>query len=167
MKKIVTALLLLAALAAAVLAFRHILIGQTTDLGIMEDPEAPDPDSFDPGEMEMLDGDYTYVANDALLREIAGDWADESGRWGLSIDGEGGFRLTLDGETLLEDRLDFVYLQPGPPRVTEFTADGWELALPEGTAAVEDFRFEPGENGGVIVLALETGSVEFYQTEED
>ena len=70
-------------------------------------------------------------------------------------------------EHLLEDTLDFVYLQPGEPRTTEFTADGWELALPEGSAAVESFRFEPGEGSGMIVLELENGSIEFCQTEED
>ena len=163
MKRILTVLLILAILiAGGVLAFRHFIIGQTTDLGVMENPEP-----FDPGEPELLDGDYTYVANDVLLQQIAGAWADESGRWGLAIDGEGGFRLTLDGETLREDALDFAYLQPGEPRTTEFTADGWELALPDGRAAVESLRYEPGEGSGVIVLELETGSIEFDQTEED
>ena len=163
MKRILTVLLILAILiAGGFLAFRHFIIGQTTDLGVMENPEP-----FDPGEPELLDGDYTYVANDVLLQQIAGAWADESGRWGLTIDGDGSFRLTLDGETLLEDTLDFVYLQPGEPRTTEFTADGWELALPEGSAAVESFRYEPGEGSGVIVLELENRSIEFDQTEED
>ena len=162
MKKIITVLLILAALAAGIFAFRHFIVNRTTDVGVMENPEP-----FDPGEPELLDGDYTYVANDVLLQQIAGNWAGESGRWGLTIDGEGNFRLTLDGETLLEDTLDFVYLQPGEPRTTEFTADGWELTLPEGSAAVESFRFEPGEGSGMIVLELENGSIEFCQTEED
>lgn len=149
MKKILIVLAALAVLAlAGVFAWRHYIIKyHTMDWGGMEDPNFQ-------GEPEMLDGDFTYVDNEALLAEIRGTWKSSDGRYTLTIRDEGDIALSMEGETVLEDQLQFVYLQPGYVASTEFTLTADTIQGMEIRRFVHQF----GDNGGTILLELEDGS---------
>ena len=103
---------------------------------------------------ETLDGAYCYVANDVLLEQIAGVWESGDGHYALRIDHDGGIRILLDGSIVLEDALQFSYLQPGFVAGTEFTLSQWELTAPDG-AALGTIDSLHHENGGLITLELE------------
>ena len=157
MKKTLIVLAVLAVLAlAGVFAWRHyIMMYHTMDRGGMEDPNFQ-------GEPEMLDGDYTYVDNGVLLGVITGTWASNDGRYTLTIQEEGDIALSLEGETVLEDQLQFVYLQPGHVEETEFTLTADTIQGMEIRRFVHRF----GDNGGTILLELGDGNetIEFQKT---
>ena len=159
MKRAVIVLAVLAVLfLAGAFARWYIVTYCTTDRGGMEDPNFQ-------GEPEMLDGDYTYVDNEALLTEIRGTWKSGDGRYILTIRDEGDIALSLDGETVLEDQLQFVYLQPGYVASTEFTLTA------DNVQGMEIRRFDHrfGDNGGTILLELGDGSktIEFQKTTDE
>ena len=82
--------------------------------------------------MEM-DGNYTYVDNAKLLECIAGSWLSQDGRFKLFIQIDGSISIAFHGTTVLEDTLEFSYLQPGYVASTEFELSKWELMDQEGT----------------------------------
>ena len=129
----------------------------TLDRNGMENPDFQ-------GEPEMLDGDFTYVDNEALLEKIRGTWVSGDERYTLTIRDEGDIALSLEGETVLEDQLQFTYLQPGYVGSTEFSLDSYTLKRGDGTPVGETgaFRHESGENGGRILMevAYEDGGSE-------
>ena len=113
--------------------FRHFVTNRITDRGGMENPDAGTEKE------QILDGSRTYAANDAFLRRIAGRWESADGRWTLTLDEDYGIALTLDGETVLEDSLEFSYLQPGEDLYTELelASRGYTLRRPEDGAERE------------------------------
>ena len=158
------AVILLVVLAVLILAGAFTLwyIGTywTLDRNGMENPDFQ-------GEPEMLDGDYTYVDNEALLAEIRGTWTSGDGRYTLTIRDEGDIALSLEGETVLEDQLQFVYLQPGYVSSTEFTLTAdtiWDMEI-------RRFVHQFGDNGSVILLELSgeesSETVEFHKIQNN
>ena len=103
---------------------------------------------------ETLDGAYCYVANDILLEQIAGAWESGDGRYTIRIDPDGGIRILLDDVVVLEDTLQFSYLQPGFVAGTEFALSQRDLTAPDGAVlgTIDSLRHE---NGGPITLELE------------
>lgn len=165
MKKVLIVVLVLAALVlTGVLALRYFVTDWVTDRGGMENPDYT-------GEINMLDGDYTYVDNGALLAVIAGTWSSADGRYGLTLGDDCRILLTLDGKTVLEDQIHFTYLQPGYVAATEFSLDAWELKDADGTVLGEicSLRHEAGEDGGSILLeaAFGDGGSEIISFKQD
>ena len=81
--------------------YKHFVTDRIMDGGNgMENPDA----AF------LLDGDHTYVDNDALWPVLEGTWESEDGRWQASIGEGSGIVLRADGETVLETPLDFTYI---------------------------------------------------------
>lgn len=161
MKRAVILLVVLAVLIlAGAFAFWYIGTYWTLDRNGMEDPDFQ-------GEPIMLDGDYTYVDNEALLREIRGIWESDDGNYTLTIRDEGDIILSLDRETVLEDQLQFIYLQPGYVASTEFTLTADTLEDME----IQSFIHQNGENGGEILLELSKAdsveSLAFHKTKHN
>ena len=146
--------------------YKHFVTDQIMDGGDgMENPDA----AF------LLDGDHTYVDNDALWPVLEGTWESADGRWQASIGEESGIVLRADGETVLVSPLYFTYLQPGKVVRTELEAEKRELATPDGVplGKIEDFGHEAGsgEGSGTLVLKLERPddsekTVTFQKTQE-
>ena len=105
----------------------------------------------------VLDGTYTYVDNEALLVRIAGSWASADGRFVLTIQPDGWITVALDGESVLEDTLQFCYLQPGDVASTEFDLHTWALTGPDGAClgTIASLRHEEA-GGGTIQMELES-----------
>ena len=114
------------------------------DVPGMENPAYTD----DGGEIYPLDGDFTYVDNPALLAVIAGAWESQDGRYSMTLDGDYGITLALDGVTVLAGHIDFTYLQPGKVYWVEFSLDSSALNSEDGTAL-----------GEIISLDYETDQV--------
>lgn len=130
-----------------------------------------EPDDFeepeDPGPIEMLDGDYTYVDNGMLLPVLAGTWESTDGRYAMTLTEEYQILLTLDGETVLEDTYNFTYLQPGNVYSTDLFLSKTELTQPAGTV-IEHLYHEVSdsdENGRVVMVLMrdsfDTEEIEF------
>ena len=114
MKKILSvlliALLVLTVLSVTgVLLFRHFVADQITDKGGMMNPDYMDGTD----DVYMQDGNHTYVDNDKLLQVITGIWSSENGHYTIKLNDDYRIVLSLDGESLLDDYIQFVYLQPG------------------------------------------------------
>ena len=131
----------------------------------MENPDAAFP----------LDGDHTYVDNDALWPVLEGAWESEDGRWQADIGEESGIVLRADGETVLTSPLHFTYLRPGKVVWTELEVEKHELVTPEGVSLgrIADFGHEAsdGEGSGTLELTLEQPDeseemVTFQKTQE-
>lgn len=141
MKKMLNMLLIvLPALAVlgvtGLLLFRHFVTDQIADWGGMENPDTV-------GEEEQaLDGEHTYAANEVLLSKIVGSWKSADDRWGMTISEDYGIAVTLDNETVLEDMLEYTYLQPGEVLYTE-------LGLQSGAGIL---RRTDGSRGDEIIL---------------
>lgn len=155
---------LAAALLAAKLAYRHFVTDMILDRGM----EA----NFPTDTLEILDGDYSCVANDILLELLAGSWASRDCGWGMSITREGTMTLTREGETVLETPLQFTYLQPGEVPATDLYPDSISLCRRDGTPIGEigEMRHESGDGSGTICvkLTLRDGTsqtIQFYKTE--
>ena len=89
----------------------------------------------------ILDGDYTYVDNEKLLQVITGTWSSEDGHYAIKLDSDCRITLSLDGELLLDDHIQFVYLQPGNVQSTEFFLDSCVLQRKDGSPAGEITSF--------------------------
>lgn len=97
-----------------------------SDWGGMENPDVqigkdgehsvPDKNVSD----NMLDGDFTYVDNEKLLRRIVGNWASEDGSYHMRYDNEYQMTIVRDGANVLVTKADFSYLQPGEVVHTDF-----------------------------------------------
>lgn len=110
---------------------------------------------------ETLDGAYSRVDNDVLLEQLAGTWESVDGHDVLLIDPDGGIRLLLDGVVVLEDTLQFSYLQPGFVAETEFGLDQWELTAPDGAVlgTIDSLRYETGN--GIVLETADGGKTRF------
>ena len=147
---ILIVILVLAVLTVAgLLAYKHFV----TERG-MDVPE-------DSGPIQMTDGDYTYVDNYILLPVLVGTWESANGRYGMTLSEDDQIRLTMDGETVLEDTYSFTYLQPGIVYSTDLLLGKWELTLPDGTVCqICDLHHEVSDSdeNGRIILSLSEGS---------
>ena len=133
--------------------YKHFVTDQIMDGGDgMENPDA----AF------LLDGDHTYVDNDALWPVLEGAWESADDRWQADIGEESGIVLSADGETVLASPLDFTYLRPGKVVWTELEVEKHELVTPEGVSLgrIADFGHEAsdGEGSGTLTLTLSGGS---------
>ena len=155
MKKILIVLLALTALGlTGVLMFRHFVTDQITDRGGMENPDAGSE------EEQLLDGDGTYAANELLRQRIVGAWESTDGRWTMTLGEDDSIAVTLDGDTVLEDALEFTYLQPGEVRQTELRLRSCDYTLrrTDGSTVGEIFAIHhevvEDDNHGKICMAL-------------
>ena len=136
-------------------AYRHFVTGQIMDGGSgMENPDTVRED-----ELQILDGDHTYVDNSALWPVLEGVWESGDGRWQAVLSERDGLRLTRDGAAVLAEPLDFTYLQPGKVTQTELRPEDRTLRTAEGTElgwlAYLTHR-TPGEPAdGTLVMELE------------
>lgn len=168
MEKILIILLVLAVLIlGGIFMYRHFVTNQIADLGGMENTDCTD----EPDDIHMLDGDFTYVDNDVLLRVIAGTWASAGGHYVMVLSDDYRVQLTLDGETVLDDQMQFTYLQPGYVQHTEFNLDGNNLTNEDETVLGEIVAFyhEASDTSGTIFVevAYPDGSektIEFEKT---
>ena len=115
------------------------------------------PDDSGGEEIGMLDGNYTYVDNNALLQVIAGEWVSADGCWTLTLDEDCGMLLTLNGEAVLEDTVSFTYLQPGFVGETEFSLQTETLTCDDGSSLgeVRFFCHQADKKGGSGRLQLD------------
>ena len=172
---ILIVILVLAVLTVAgLLAYRHFVTERIMDKGGIKNPFVEkEPDDFeepeDPGPIEMLDGDYTYVDNGMLLPVLAGTWESTDGRYAMTLTEEYQILLTLDGETVLEDTYNFTYLQPGYVSFTDLLLSKTELTQPDGTVCqICDLHHEVSdsdENGRIVMVLMrdsfDTEEIEF------
>ena len=128
------------------LVFRHYIMARVPDIGGMENPNATDPEVVHP-----LDGDFTYVNNGALLQVIVGTWESTDGGYAMTLDDDCHILITRDGETVLDDHIQFIYLQPGKVIHTDFNLDSREL---KGVGQIVSLCHEAGDNGGEILLEV-------------
>lgn len=160
MKKVIIGLLIGVLVIVGAVLWKGYVIDGTLDKDGMINPEYVEGEGEDYTEPIMLDGDYTYVDNDALLQVIAGTWKSSDDRYALLLSRDYEVTLLVDGESVLEDTLQFTYLQPGPVSSTEFQLNVWEMLLPDGTnlGEINFFYHEAGENDGKLVLEFQTES---------
>ena len=135
--------------------YKHFVTDRIMDGGNgMENPDA----AF------LLDGNHTYVDNDALWPVLEGAWESADGRWQADIGEESGIVLRADGETVLTSPLHFTYLRPGKVVWTELEVEKHELVTPEGVSLgrIADFGHEAsdGEGSGTLTLTLSGESEE-------
>lgn len=157
MKKILSvlliALLVLAVLSVTgVLLFRHFVADQITDKGGMMNPDYMDGTD----DVYMQDGNHTYVDNDKLLQVITGIWSSENGHYTIKLNDDYRIVLSLDGESLLDDYIQFVYFQPGIVQSTEFSLNSCVLQRKDGSPVgkITSFYHEISEediNGRLIM----------------
>lgn len=176
MKKILTVLLivLLALVAlgvAGVFLLRHFVTNQIMDRGGMMNPDYID----EIDDSHILDGDHTYVDNEKLLQVITGTWLSEDGRYAIKLDSDCRITLSLDGEQLLDDHIQFVYLQPGNIQSTEFSLDSCVLQREDGSPVGEILSFyheasdEDASGRLILEIDLEGNSkaIEFKNTSRE
>lgn len=175
MKKILSALLI-ALLALTVLSvtgvllFRHFVADQIMDKGGMMNPDYNDGTEPVP----VLDGDHTYVDNEKLLQVITGTWSSEDGHYTIKLDDDYRIVLSLDGEPLLDEYIQFVYLQPGIVQFTEFSLNSCVLQRKDGSPVgkITFFYHETSEediSGRLIIeidLADSSKTVELKKQEK-
>ena len=157
MKRRMLRILLIAALAGLALSglYRHFVTNQIMDGGGgMENPDAVRED-----ELQILDGDHTYVDNSALWPVLEGVWESGDGRWQAVLSEGDGLRLTRDGAAVLTGPLDFTYLQPGEVTQTELRLADGTLRTAEGTELGWLAHLAHRTSGeladGTLVMALE------------
>ena len=146
--------------------YKHFVTVRIMDGGNgMENPDA----AF------LLDGDDTYVDNDALWPVLEGARESADDRWQADIGEESGIVLRADGETVLASPLDFTYLRPGKVVWTELEVEERELVTPDGASLgrIKEFGYEAsdGEGSGTLELTLEQPdeskeTVTFQKTQE-
>ena len=153
-----------------VLLFRHFVADQIMDKG-----GTTNTDYMDGTETPLiLDGDHTYVDNEKLLQVITGTWSSEDGHYVIKLNSDCRIILSLDGEPLLDDHIQFVYLQPGIVQSTEFFLDSYILQRKDGSPAGEITSFfheasDEDTSGRLIVeiaLAGNSKTVELKKQEK-
>lgn len=150
--------------------FKHFVTDQIMDKGGMMEPDYVDGTD----DVHILDGDYTYVDNEKLLQAITGTWSSEDGHYVIRLDSDCRIILSLDGEPLLDDHIQFVYLQPGIVQSTEFSLDSCVLQRKDGSPAGEITSFyhevsDEDTSGRLIVeidLADNSKTIEFKKQEK-
>lgn len=110
-------------------------------------------------EPQLLDGDRTYVDNQALFEVIEGSWTSDDGRWNLIISGEAydaRVELFLSGESVLESMLEYTYLLPNPFSATELCPASRECQKAEDAvfAEIASFTHEAGDGDGALYMEL-------------
>ena len=131
--------------AVGFLAFRRYTAYHTLDKGNTEDPLVGELDGLT---VHMTDGNFTYVDNGVLMEVITGSWESTDGRFILTIREDQTFSLTLDGETVMEDTLQFTYLQPGKVFSTEFDLSCCEL---KSGGRIDAFVHNASDEGSGII----------------
>lgn len=172
MKKILSVLLiaLMVLSVTGVLLFRHFVADQIMDKGGMMNPDYNDGTEPVP----VLDVDHTYVDNEKLLQMITGTWSSEDGHYTIKLDDDYRIVLSLDGELLLDDYIQFVYLQPGIIQFTEFSLNSCVLQRKDGSPVgkITSFYHETSEediSGRLIIeidLADSSKTVELKKQEK-
>ena len=154
--------ILIVILVLAVLTAALFLVCWYIDTYLVLDKNGMENPNYDPEEVYPLDGDFTYVNNDALLPVLVGTWESGDGRYGMTLSEDYRILLTLDGETVLEDTYNFIYLQPGDVYYTELTLNKTELTQPDGTVSqIHDLHHEvsDSDDNGIIILSLSGDSI--------
>ena len=174
MKRVKIMLGVLAALTLVTLTgvglFKHFVTDQIMDKGGMMNPDYVDGTD----DVHIQDGDHTYVDNEKLLQVITGTWSSEDGHYAIKLDSDCRITLSLDGEPLLNDHIQFVYLQPGIVQSTEFSLDSCVLQRKDGSPAGEITSFyhevsDEDTSGRLIVeidLADNSKTVEFKKLQK-
>lgn len=174
MKRVKIMLGVLAALTLVTLTgvglFKHFVTDQIMDKGGMMNPDYVDGTD----DVHIQDGDHTYVDNEKLLQVITGTWSSEDGHHVIKLDSDCRIILSLDGEPLLDDHIQFVYLQPGIVQSTEFSLDSCVLQRKDGSPAGEITSFyhevsDEDTSGRLIVeidLADNSKTVEFKKLQK-
>lgn len=151
MKKWMIILLIVILLGVGFVIWLYYVNMNTLDKNGMENPlietdkednkEDNNEDSMEDEQIEILDGNNTYVDNEALLDRIAGEWLSENGHYRLQLDYEYKMLLQMDGESVLECEIDFTYLQPGDYKVTDISLEPASLTQADGAkiGAVTNF----------------------------
>lgn len=158
----------LAALALVTLAgmglFKHFVTDQIMDKDGMMNPDYVDGTD----DVHIQDGDHTYVDNEKLLQAITGTWSSEDGHYAIKLDSDYRITLSLDGEALLDDYIQFVYLQPGVVQSTDFSLDSCVLQRQDGSPAGEiiSFYHETSDEDTSGRLILEIGLADSSETVE-
>lgn len=163
MKRVIIIFILIVILAiGTVLGLRIWAAAHVLDKDGMIDPNYTQPGET--GEPFMTDGDYTYVDNEKLLEVIAGTWSSTNEQCTLVIEEDYSMVLLVDEVKVLEDVLEFTYLQPGPVSQTDFSINAQNIILADGTniGEIQYFYHKAGENRGQILIELkqEDGSEE-------
>ena len=144
--------------AVCVFMYHHFAEPQIMDKGGMEDPDF----TGDTGDEQLIkmDGDYSYVDNDALLNRIDGVWISEDEHYSLRLGSDYGITLSQDGEAVLEGTISFTYLQPGADRETELTLEPNILKHKDGTVigTAASFYFVPAEEGDLLSMEIARGA---------
>ena len=168
MKRVKIMLGVLAALTLVTLTgvglFKHFVTDQIMDKGGMMEPDYVDGTD----DVHILDGDHTYVDNEKLLQVITGTWSSEDGHYAIKLDSDCRITLSLDGEPLLNDHIQFVYLQPGIVQSTDFSLDSCVLQRQDGSPAGEitSFYHETSDEDTSGRLILEIGLADSSETVE-
>lgn len=174
MKRVKAMLGVLAALALVTLTgmglFKHFVTDQIMDKGGMMNPDYMDGTD----DVHILDGDHTYVDNEKLLQVITGTWSSEDGHYAIKLDSDCRITLSLDGEPLLNDHIQFVYLQPGIVQSTDFSLDSCVLQRQDGSPAGEITSFyhetSDEDTSGRLILEIDLAdsskTVEFKKQEK-
>lgn len=168
MKRVKAMLGVLAALALVTLTgmglFKHFVTDQIMDKGGMMNPDYMDGTD----DVYIQDGDHTYVDNEKLLQVITGTWSSEDGHYAIKLDSDYRITLSLDGKPLLDDHIQFVYLQPGIVQSTDFSLDSCVLQRQDGSPAGEiiSFYHETSDEDTSGRLILEIGLADSSETVE-
>lgn len=166
----ISALVVAGLLAGGGLLWKHFVIDGTMDKGGMISPDFVDGTD----DVHILDGDYTYVDNEKLLQVITGTWSSEDGHYAIKLDSDCRITLSLDGEPLLNDHIQFVYLQPGIVQSTDFSLDSCVLQRQDGSPAGEITSFyhetSDEDTSGRLILEIDLAdsskTVEFKKQEK-
>ena len=174
MKRVKIMLGVLAALTLVTLTgvglFKHFVTDQIMDKGGMMNPDYVDGTD----DVHIQDGDHTYVDNEKLLQVITGTWSSEDGHYAIKLDSDCRITLSLDGEPLLNDHIQFVYLQPGIVQSTDFSLDSCVLQRQDGSPAGEITSFyhetSDEDTSGRLILEIDLAdsskTVEFKKQEK-
>ena len=165
MKKLLVVLItILALVIGGIFMFRHFVTNRVMDKGGMENPEYTD----DEEDIQELDGDQTYVDNDALLSMLIGTWKSTDERYTLTVYED--YRITLmqENEVVLESPVDFTYLLPGEPEETELTLTSTELKNQDGAVLgeVESFYFIPADENQLCITLEDDEEIIMKRGEE-
>ena len=103
---------------------------------------------------EVLDGDYTYVANETLMEMIKGDWMSSDRKYTLTIKEDDTMVLLAKGTEVLSTPFGYTYLQPGKPRATDLHPETEKLTRPEGMELPDSINimyWDPEDGPKIIV----------------
>lgn len=134
---------------AGVLLFRRLVTDQIADWGGMENLDSVPEDEL------ILDGGNTYAENETLLECLIGRWKSTDGRFEITIGEDYGITVTFEGKAMLDDTLEFVYLQPNEDACTELSlkSENYNLRSVGGdeiyTVSSLEHEFSEGEHGKI------------------